>query len=192
MIKDDGSGIGRGVTAHVVGHDHGINDPTAYLYGNLFVLDDVTVNVSHADRPQLLLVGLQGFQTLALDAPHGDHGSAGHKADMFVTLENLGPFTGDASPCHGDGLTHPGQIVDEGIISREDSLEGLILHGQPITAHEISFQGRKAYGELRQGAGKDGDFLTLGVFTQLMAIEGQVGFQPEGISRAQPNGCRPL
>ena len=111
---------------------------------------------------------------------------------MLVAFEHLGPLTGDTSPCDDDRFNHARQVMDERVIARDDPLERLLLPSQLRATDELPFQWRETLSEFRKRAGEHGDFLAFRVFTQLVPIERQKGFQPECIPRAKADGCRPL
>ena len=111
---------------------------------------------------------------------------------MLVTPEHLGTFTGNASSRHGNGPGYARQVLNERIIAEDYFFQCLILPGKLRTAHKVSLKGREAHSELSQRTGHYGNFFAFRVFSKLMAIERQGGFQAESVPRSKSDWRCPL
>ena len=144
--------------------------PSAHVDLDLVVLEHAAVEVGQRDGAQLVLLGLQGAQALAVDAPVGDGGAAGHPAEEGLVAEALGAglgvdrraLAGDAAAGHGHRPREPRQVVQQRVVALQDARVRLLLPLQRVPADEVALARGEADGERRQRAAEDGDLAPSG------------------------------
>ena len=192
LIVEDGPGKGRRVHPHMVGGDAGLELPAADVHGDLLEVQDVAVDVGHANGP--LGGGIQdgGEETFALGLVVGDHGAGGHEAHQLFTLVDGHAAADNAPVQQRDGPDAAGQGVEGlgGEVPVQNALVGRGLRFQSLAAHVVPLRLGEGHGEPGQGHGEDGHGLALGVETHLVAVEGHPGLQAQGVPGAQARGLR--
>ena len=190
LVVEDGPGEGGRVHPHMVGRDAGLQLAAANVHRDLLEVQDVAVDVGHADGP--LAGGIEdgGEEALALGLVVGDHGAGGHEAHQLLALVDGHAGADDAAIEQRDGPDPAGEISEGvgGKVPIQDAPVGgrLLLEG--LAADEVALLLGEGHGEASQGHGEDGHVLALRVHAHLVAIEGHPGLQAQGVPGAQARG----
>jgi hypothetical protein len=127
--------------------DHQPRDaPPAHFDFDLVVLEDAAVEIREGDGAQLVVLRLERAQPLALHAPVGDGGTAGHPAEEGVGAEafvvghrvHRGAFAGDPAPGHGNGAHEARQILEQRVFALQDPGVGFLLSLEGVAADEAA------------------------------------------------------
>ena len=137
-----------------------------------------------------MVLGLRRAEPLALDAPVGDGGAAGHPAEEVAVARagHRGALAGDAAAGHGHGPREPRQVGDEGVVAADDARVGRVLPLQRGAADVVALERAEADRERGQRAAHDGDLVALGVEAQLVAVQRQAGLETQRVAGAETDG----
>ena len=190
LVVEDGPGKGRRVHPHMIGRDAGLQPLAADVHGDLLEVQDIAVDVRHADGPLGGGVEDGGKEPLALGLVVGDHGAGGDEAHELLALVDGHARADDAPIKERDGpdAARQGRESVGREVTVQNALVGRGLLFQGLAADVVALFVGEGHGEPGQGHGEDGHGLALGVETHLVAVQGHPRFQAQGVPGAQTRG----